>query len=197
VNGSVLDLLGDVLVVSVLAATPLEEVVGVVVVASSLDGEVPLFDVVVGVVGVVLGGVVVVVVVVVVVPYPESPSLAARAAVGATRPALTMSASGSTENLRAIRERLASPPIPTDPRGLLEATTSFRVMPTSVSVRVRLGPESRASALASTDSSRSGRSGRCARMVTATTVFPLLSLGPVGKSALVGTTPYRCVRERA
>jgi hypothetical protein len=106
-----------------------------------LDGEVPLFEGVVGVVGVVLGGGVVVVVVVGVVLYPDRPSLAARAEVGVTRPALTMSASGSTENARAIRERVALRPIRAAPRGLLEATTSVRVMPTSVIVRVRLGPE--------------------------------------------------------
>jgi hypothetical protein len=71
VKGSVLDLLEVpelVVVVSVFAATPLDEVVGVVAVPSSLEGEVPLFEGVVVVVGggvvVVVGGGVVVVVVV-------------------------------------------------------------------------------------------------------------------------------------
>jgi hypothetical protein len=70
VNGSVLDLLVPVGVVSVFAATPLEDVVGVVAAPSSFDGEVPLVEGVVdvdvvggGVVVVVGGGVVVVVVV--------------------------------------------------------------------------------------------------------------------------------------
>jgi len=144
VNGSVLALLvpEGVVDVSVFAATPLVDVGSPV----SFDGDVPFVGVVgvvgvvagvVGVVGVVVGVVVVVFVVVGVVLYPDNPSLAASADVGAMSPALTTSASAARET----RERAASPPVATAPRGLLEAMASDRIMPTSVIVRMRLGPD--------------------------------------------------------
>jgi hypothetical protein len=134
VNGSVVAFSCSLLVLTVLVGVVLVgagsgsfvDVVFSVVVFSSFDGDVPVVGVVEGVVfgveGVVFG-------VGTVWLYPLVPS-AALAVAGNSRAAASSRAIGTTESLRHARDPLLSDVAPAF-RGLLEATSSVRVMPTS------------------------------------------------------------------